>query len=186
MHPAVVKNLNDWFDAKFSFSDHVYNIRKALFIQMCDLRWVKQYLTDVAAILVLNALMSRCLDCCNSLFRSLPIFNRCKLQCIQNTLVRIVTNCNRCTWASPILKRLHWLPFEFCCIFKMAALTYKFSHSGYPSYFGSHLSIHCGRYCTRYNCPDKGSWRFLNSPHLYTNLKKKHLGNSFTFDAATV
>ena len=31
----------------------------------------------------------------------------------------------------------------------------------------------------------RGSWRFLNSTHLYTN-KKKHLGHSFAFDAPTL
>ena len=47
----------------------------------------------------------------------------------------------------------------YCCIFKMTILVYKFLHTGHPCYFGSHLFIHCGWYCTRYNHPDK---RFLD------------------------
>ena len=90
------------------------------------------------------------------------------LQCIQNTLARIVTNCNKYTRASPILKRLPWLPVEFCCILKTATLVYKFLHNGHPCYFGPLSSTHCGRYSTRYNHPDK---RFLNSVHLYINPK---------------
>ena len=122
-HPAVVvKNLGVWFDANFSFADHVCNICKTCFIQICDLRWVRQYLTDEAAILVANALVSGLFDYCNSLFRSLSSLNMCKLQCIQNMLARIVTNCNKYTQASSILKRLHWLPVEFHCIFKTATL----------------------------------------------------------------
>ena len=40
MHPeVVVKNLDVWFDASFSFADHVHNICKVCLIQMCDLRW---------------------------------------------------------------------------------------------------------------------------------------------------
>ena len=59
MHPAVVvKNLGVWFDANFSFADHVPNICKTCFIQVCDLRQVRQYLTDEAAILAANALVS--------------------------------------------------------------------------------------------------------------------------------
>ena len=74
MHPAVVvKNLGVWFDANFALIDHVLNICKACFIPMRDLRLVKQYLTDEAAILAANALVSSCLDYCNSLFRSLPV-----------------------------------------------------------------------------------------------------------------
>ena len=44
------------------------------------------------------------LDYYNSLFRSLSSFNMRKLQCIQNTLGRIVTHCNRYSHATPILK----------------------------------------------------------------------------------
>ena len=172
MHPAVVvKNLGVWFDANFSFANHVRNICKTCFIQICDLWRVRKHLTDEAAILAANALVSSRLDYCNSLFRSLSSLNMRKLQCIQNTLARIVTNCNKYTRASPILKRLHWLPVESRCIFKTATLVYKFLHSGHPSYFGPLLPTRCGRYSTRYNIQIKGSWRFLNSVHLYINPK---------------
>ena len=186
MHPAVVvKNLGVWFDANFSFANHVRNICKTCFIQIRDLRRVRKHLTDEAAILAANALVSSRLDYCNSLFRSLSSLNMCKLQCIQNTLARIVTNCNKYTRASPILKRLHWLPVESRCIFKTATLVYKFLHSGHPSYFGPLLPTRCGRYSTRYNHPDK---RFLEVPQFCPSVhkSKNHFGHSFAFDAPTV
>ena len=87
MHPpVVVKNPGDWFDANFSFADHIHNICKISIIQICDLRRVRQHLTDEVAIMVANALVSSRLDYCNSLFRSLSSLNMCKLQCIQNML----------------------------------------------------------------------------------------------------
>ena len=56
IHPVVfVDNLSVWFDANFCFADHVHNICKTCFIQMCDLRWVRQYLKDEGAILLLKA-----------------------------------------------------------------------------------------------------------------------------------
>ena len=104
MHPAVVvKNLGVWFDANFSFADHVRNICKTCFIQIRDLRQVRKHLTDEAAILADNALTRR-LDYCKSFFRSLSSLNMRKLQCIQNTLARIVTSSNEYIRASPILK----------------------------------------------------------------------------------
>ena len=107
LHPsAVVKNLGISFDANFSFADHVHNICKTCFIQMSDLRRVRQYLLDEAAVLVANTLVSSPLDYCNSLFRSLSSFNMGKLQCIQNTLGRIVTNCNRYSRVTLNLKKL--------------------------------------------------------------------------------
>ena len=129
--------------------------------------------------------MSSRLDYCNSLFRSLSSLNMRKLQCIQNTLARIVTNCNKYTRASPILKRLHWLPVESRCIFKTATLVYKFLHSGHPSYFGPLLPTRCGRYSTRYNHPDK---RFLEVPQFCPSVhkSKNHFGHSFAFDVPTI
>ena len=98
-----------------------------------DLRRVRQYLTDEAAILAANALVSSRLYYCNSLFRSLSSLNMLKLQCFQNTLARIVTNCNNYTWVSPILKQLNQVPVEFRCIFQTVTLGFKFLHSGHPS-----------------------------------------------------
>ena len=180
MHPTVVvKNLGVWFNANFSFVDHVWNICKTCFLQM---RWVRQYLTDEAAILAANALVSGHLDYYNSLFRSLfktyllglsqtvtNIHSMRKMEYIQNILARIVTNCNKYTQASPILKRILWLPVKFCCIFKTATLVYTFLHSGHPSCFGSLLSTHSGRYSTRYNSPDK---RFLEVSQFYPSVHK--------------
>ena len=95
MHPTVVvKNLGVWLDANFSFADHVRNIYNTCFIQIRDLRRVRKHLTDEAAILPANALVTSGLDYCNSFFRSLSSLNMHKLQCIQNTLARIVTNCH--------------------------------------------------------------------------------------------
>ena len=154
MHPAVVvKNLGVWFDANLFFADHVRNICKTCFIQIHDLRWVRQYLTDET-----NALVSNCLDYCSSLFRTLSSLNMCKLQCIHNTCDSVVTNCNKYT-----------LPVGFCCIFKTTTLVYKFLHSGHPSYFGSLLSTHLSTHCIRYNGPDK---RFLEVPQFYPSVNK--------------
>ena len=90
MHPAVVvKNLGVWFDANFSFADHIRNICKTCFIQIRDLRRVRKHLTDDTDILAANALVTSRLHYCNSLFRSLSSLNIRKLQCIQNTLARM-------------------------------------------------------------------------------------------------
>ena len=54
------------------------------------IRW---YLTqEVAVLAALVVFISGCLDHCISLFRGLSCFRQKKLQSIQNTLVRIVTN----------------------------------------------------------------------------------------------
>ena len=149
---------------------------------MRDLRRVRQYLTDEAAILVANALVSSRPDYCNSLFRSLSSFNMRNLQCIQTHLVglsQIAIDTHRLLLFS---KKLHWLPVEFRCIFKTATLVYKFLHNGHPSYFSPHLSIHYGRYGTTYNNPDKS---FQEVPQYYPSVhkSKKHFIHSFAYYA---
>ena len=87
-----VKNLQVWFDSDFSLSKYVQNVCKSCFVKLHDFRHVVQFLTHDASALVTNALVSSRLDYCNSLFRSLSKFNLCKLECIQNSAARIVSN----------------------------------------------------------------------------------------------
>ena len=76
-----------------------------------------------------NALVSSWLDYCSSLFRSLSKFNLRKLQCIQNSAARIVSNTSRYTSITPVFKKVHWLPVEHRSVFKTAILVYKFLHT---------------------------------------------------------
>ena len=87
-----VKNRGVWFDSDFSLSKHVQNVCKSCFVKLRDFRHVRRFLTHDVSVLVANALVSSQLDYCNSLFRSLSKFNLCKLQCIQNSAARIVSN----------------------------------------------------------------------------------------------
>ena len=113
-----------WFDAEFSFSEPVKRTCKACFLHMPDLRRIRQYLTPEVAVHAANALVSSRLDYCNSLFRGLLCFNQHKLQSIQNTLARIVTNHRKYAHVTPILKQLHWLPVKYRCMLKTATLNF--------------------------------------------------------------
>ena len=130
-----------WFDAEFSFSEHVKYTCKACFLQMCDLCRIRQYLTSEVAVLAANALVGSRLNYCNSLFRGFSCLNQHKLRSIQNTLAHIVTNHRKYAHVTPVLKKFHWLPVKYCCMFKIATLVYKFSHRGSPSYFEPFLNL---------------------------------------------
>ena len=85
----AIKNLGVWFDSDFSFTKHVKNVRKLCFIQMRDLRQIRQYLTRDAVLTAANTLVGSRLDYCNSLFRGLSVANLRKLKqsgqnCLQN------------------------------------------------------------------------------------------------------
>ena len=80
LHPVdSVRNLGVSFDAIFSFSEHVKRTCNVCFLQMHDLRRIRQYLTLEVAVLAANALVSSPLDYCSSLFRGLSCFNLHKL-----------------------------------------------------------------------------------------------------------
>ena len=141
-----VKNLGVWFDSDFSLSKHVQNVCKSCFVQLHDFRHVRRFLNHDTSVLVANALVSSRLDYCNSPFRSLSKFNLRKLQCIQNSAARIVSNASRYTSITPVLKNLHWLPVEHRSVFKTATLVYKFLHTGFPKYFAPYISSYSSSY----------------------------------------
>ena len=121
-----VRNLSVWFDADFSFSEHIKRTCKACFLQMRDLRRIRKYLISEVAVLAANALVSSRLDYCNSLFRGLSGFNQHKLQSIQNTLARIVTNHRKYAHVIPILQKLHWLSVKYLVFSKPQHLCINF------------------------------------------------------------
>ena len=169
-----------WFDAEFSFSEHV-----TCFLQMHDLHRIRQYLTPEVAVLAANALVSRCLDCCNSLFMGLSCFNLHKLQSIQNTLACIVTNHRKYAHVTLILKQLHWLPVKYRHMFKTATLVYKFLHSGSPSYFQPFLSPSSCSNSTRHSHSDR---QYLTVPPFRSSVFKsvKYFDHNFAFDAPKI
>ena len=135
-----VRNLGVLFDSDFSFSKHVQNVCKCCFIQLRDIRQnIRQFFTQDAAVSVANAFISNWLNYCNSFFRSLSKFNLHRLQSIQNSAARMVTNLSKYTRITPILRKLHWLTIQF----KLATLVYKFIHTAFPKYFAPYLSTYC-------------------------------------------
>ena len=129
LHPVdSVRNLGVWFDADFSFPEHIKRTCKACFLQMRDLRRIRKYLTPEVAVLAANALVSR-LDYCNSLFRGLSGFNQYKLQSIQNTLLVLLQimesmlmlhpfyrNSTGCLLGTVAFSKLQHLCINFCLV----------------------------------------------------------------------
>ena len=181
----AVKNLGVWFDSDFSFTKHVKNVCKLCFIQMKDLRQIRQYLTRDAALTAANALVGSRLDYCNSLFRGLSVANLRKLQCIQNSLARIVCRTTCLSHTTSLRKALHWLPIRHRCIFKTALLVYKYLHTNCPKYFSPFLKVRQCAYNTRLSQSDG---IILHVPQYQPSIYKstKQFGLSFAYDAPKI
>ena len=154
---------------------------------MClrELRRIRRHLSKSVATTVANAMISSRLDYCNSLFRSLSRRDSHKLQCLQNSAARIVTNTIRTPHITPALKSLHWLPVKYRSIFKTLTLVYKYLHTGLPKYFGPSLSTNTCPINTRRSNPDN---LYLNQPPFKSKIHKStvHFKNSFSFDGPSL
>ena len=83
---------------------------------------------------VVHAFITSRLDYCNGLMYGIPQTLLRKLQYIENTAARIVSNTPRREHITPILKALHWLPVKQRIKFKILLLTFKALHNLAPSY----------------------------------------------------
>ena len=161
----AVKNLGVWFDSDFSFTKHVKNVCKLCFIQMRDLRQIRQYLTRDAALMA--------------------VANLRKLQRIQNSLARTVCRASCLSHTTPLRKALHWLPIRHRCIFKTALLVYKYLHTNCPKYFSPFLKVRQCAYNTRLSQSDGIILHVPQyQPSIYTSTKQFSL--SFAYDAPKI
>ena len=165
-------------------SKHVQNICKSCVVQLRDFRHVRWFLTHDASVLVANALVLVGWITVTH-FSGVSQFNLCKLQCIQNSAARIISNTSRYTSITPVLKKLHWLPVEHRSVFKTATLVYKFLHTGFPKYCAPYTSLPT----TVPTVP--GTVRVvvisLSFPSFNPqSINPSQFGYSFAFDAPTV
>ena len=131
---ANIKSLGVYLDRSLSFDKHVSEIAKSCYYHIRSLRHVRTSLTlDVAKTIACSIVGSR-LDYCNSLFTGLSVKNLDRLQLVQNTLARVVTNTKRSDHITPVRFNLHWLPVGSRITFKVATLTYRARTFGQPSY----------------------------------------------------
>ena len=82
---------------------------KSCFAQIQDLKRLRVYLRSHVALMAANVLVCSRLDYCNYLFRSLSALDLHKLQCVQNSLARIITNTTKYSHITSIRKTLHCL-----------------------------------------------------------------------------
>ena len=81
-----------------------------------------------------NSLVSSKLDYCNSLYSGISQTNLNKLQRIQNSLARVITNTSKYQHITPTLKKLHWLPIKQRIDYKICLITYKTLTNQQPTY----------------------------------------------------
>src|SRR5208282_2901232 len=127
-----VKILGVTLDRHLTFNLHVQNVCKSSYYHIRALKHIRSSLTADMAKTVGCALVNSRLNYANSVLYGTTTANITKLQCVQNTLARVVTNTRRAEHIHPVLASLHWLPVNYRIDYKVATLVYKIRSAGSP------------------------------------------------------
>ena len=138
---SSARNLGFIFDSDLSFSDQINSVSKSWHFHIRDIRRIRHLPLSTATALA-NSLISSKLDYCNSLYSGISQTNLNKLQRIQNSLARVITNTSKYQHITPTLKKLHWLPVKQRIDYKICLLTYKTLANQQPTYlYKSFISV---------------------------------------------
>jgi hypothetical protein len=135
-----VRSLGVTLDHHAAMDIHIQNVCRGAYLQLKNIRTLKKYLDRSSLECVIHAFVTSRLDYCNSLLIGLPSSLINRLQMIQNTAARILTNTSRFDHITPVLKSLHWLPVQKRIVYKLLLLVYKSVHCLAPSYLQELIS----------------------------------------------
>ena len=133
------RNLGVMFDSELSFKAQITKVVQSCFYQLRNISKIKSFLSFTDLEKVIHAFISSRIDYCNSLYSGLPKKVTSRLQLVQNSAARLLTNSRRREHITPILASLHWLPVSFRVDFKILLITFKAQHGLAPRYISEML-----------------------------------------------
>ena len=162
-----------------SLDAHISHICRTAYIAIRQISSIRQYLTlHATKILVCSFVLSR-LDYCNSLLSGCQQQHINKLQKVQNSAARLVTQTRKRNHITPVLHSLHWLPVQARIEYKLAVLCHNFFSGSLPHYLSSCLTV----YHPSRNLRSSSDHRVLVKP----SVRTKAFGErSFSFSAPLV
>ena len=121
-------------DDRLTFNKQVNAMCQSCYYHIRVFRHIRSFLTHETALSVARCIVLSRLDYCNSLLFRISKMNIHKLQCVQNSLARLVLNLKPRSPAEHSLKILHWLPVEKRIKYKIGLLTFKCRNNLAPDY----------------------------------------------------
>ena len=121
---SEVTSLGDIIYTDQHLNSHIKKVTKTSFFHLRNIAKVWPFLNQNDAEKLIHAFISSRLDYCNALFTGLPKKTTDRLQLIQNSAARLLTNTKKREHISPVLATLHWLPVIYRIYFKVLLLTY--------------------------------------------------------------
>ena len=121
-------------DSYISMEAHISSVCRTAYHQLRNISQLKRYLDSESLECMVHAFVTTKLDYCNSLFAGLPSSQINRLQSVQNTAARILTNTHKYDNITPVLHSLHWLPIYQRIKFKTLVIIYKTLNNLAPRY----------------------------------------------------
>ena len=106
------RNLGFIFDSSITFSKQISSLSSACNYYIRHLRHIRHTFDLKTASVIASSLVHSKLDYCNSLYVNLPLKQISRLQLLQNSLARAVTETPKTEHITLVLKYLHWLKIE--------------------------------------------------------------------------
>ena len=131
---TCIRNLGSWFDSEMTMDTHITKACSAAFFHLHNIKRISKFLSHDSLSVLIHAFVTSRLDYCNSLLYGLPTAQIMRLQRVQNSAARLLTNTLKFQHITPILHRLHWLPVLYRINFKIILLTYKAIQGLAPRY----------------------------------------------------
>ena len=115
---SSARNIGVTFDNEIKFDHQFRQICKSCFYHIRHLRRIRRHLSMDTAKMIANSLTTSRLDYCNSLFFNADDKYTKQLQCVQNSLARVVCKTSKFCHITPVLHSLHSLKIKYRIIFK--------------------------------------------------------------------
>ena len=176
------KNLGVLFQSDMSLDDHISSIIESCFVQLRDFRHICPLISKTVAITLTNSFIHSRLNYCNSLFYGLPNYSINHLQKVQNSAARIVTRSVCSSHITPVLKSLHWLPFNYRINFKICSITHRTLSLHEPHYPSSLSSFRSNSHSLRSSSFSPLLLPYFNKKHMiFVHFHMLHLISEITY-----
>ena len=118
----------------------ITNICRSVNIHISKINSIRRYFSDTAVRTLVQSIVIYRPDYCNSVCVGLPRNRLQRLQLVQNSEARVISQTKRYTSLTPILNELYWLPNKRCQ-FKILLLTFKSLNGCAPEYLCDMLNV---------------------------------------------
>ena len=119
------RNLGFILDSKLSMKKHIIKICQTAYFELKRISSIRRFLTEDATKTLVTSYILSWLDYCNCLLMGTPNSVIQPLQKILNFAARLVLLAPHHHHATPLLKKLHWLPISECIKYKVACMCFS-------------------------------------------------------------